>query len=58
MKKAKTPNSLFDTEQEAQDFKDANHLHVRVPEKMATGKWALVFPLKAHVTVVPHTQAA
>lgn len=48
------PN-LFNTEQEANEYKEKHQLFGRVPEYIeGTGKWGLVFPLKAHVTVIPH----
>lgn len=48
--------STFDSEQEALDYKATHQLFGRVPEQIAgTTKWALNFPLKAHVTVCqPH----
>jgi hypothetical protein len=50
--------SLFKTEQEANEYKEKHQLFGRVPEYIkGTGKWALNFPLKAHVTVIPHTEA-
>lgn len=51
----KTMNSRFDTEEEARTFMNEHKVFVRQPERLACGKWALVFPLKAHVTVIPHT---
>lgn len=57
-KKDSSMPSLFKTEQEANDYKEKHQLFVRVPEPISgTGMWALVFPIKAHVTVVPHTEA-
>lgn len=57
MAKSKNVNQLFDSEAEAQRFKAENNVFVRVPELISgRNKWALVFPLKAHVTVVPYTQ--
>jgi hypothetical protein len=51
--------SLFKTEQETCEYRERHQLFQRVPEYIeGTGKWALVFPLKAHVTVIPHTVAA
>lgn len=47
---------LFKTKQEAIDYKEKHQLFVRVPEYIEfERKWALVFPIKAHVTVIPHT---
>lgn len=48
--------STFNSEKEANDYKTEHQLHGRVAEPIAgTGKWALNFPLKAHVTVnQPH----
>jgi hypothetical protein len=47
---------LFKSEQEALDYKEKHQIFGRVPEPLAgTKKWALNFPLKAHVTVYqPH----
>lgn len=46
--------SLFKTEQEANEYKDKHQLFGRVAGPVrGTGKWALIFPLKTHVTVVP-----
>jgi hypothetical protein len=48
---------LFDTEQEASDHKTQHQMFQVVPEYLRCyRKWALVFPIKAHVTVIPHTQ--
>lgn len=48
--------SYFGTEQEANNYKEKHQLFGRVPEYIqSAGKWALVFPIKAHVTVIPHT---
>lgn len=48
-------NQVFDSEQEAEEYKKTHQIFGRAPEKVATGKWALVFPLEAHVTVhQPH----
>lgn len=46
----------FKTEQEANEYKEKHQLFARVPEYIkGYEKWALVFPLKAHVTVrQPH----
>lgn len=46
----------FDTEQEALEYKDKHQLFGRVPAYLqGYDKWALVYPLKAHVTVLqPH----
>lgn len=48
--------STFNSEKEANDYKDQHQLHGRVAEPITgTSKWALNFPLKAHVTVhQPH----
>lgn len=48
--------NLFDTEQEAKEYKEKHQLFVRVPAYIqGRDKWALVFPLKAHLTVrQPH----
>ena len=48
--------STFNSEKEANDYKTEHQLHGRVAEPIAgTGKWALNFPLEAHVTVnQPH----
>lgn len=44
--------SLFTTEQEANKYREKNQLFGRVAEPVrGTGKWALNFPLEAHVTV-------
>lgn len=54
----KNGKDLFDTEQEALAYKETHQLFGRVPEFIeGRGKWALNFPLEAHVTVIPHTQA-
>jgi hypothetical protein len=51
--------SLFNTEQEAYEYRKVHRLFAMVPEYIeGTGKWGLNFPLKCHVTVVPHTVAA
>lgn len=43
--------SKFDSEQEAIDYKREHNLVARVVEPLSGGKWGLVFPLKAHITV-------
>jgi hypothetical protein len=44
--------SLFKTEQEANEYKEKHQLLGRVAEQVkGTGKWALNFPIEAHVTV-------
>jgi hypothetical protein len=49
-------NSRFETEEEARAFMEKHQVKARQPERLGpSGKWALVFPLKAHVTVIPHT---
>lgn len=46
------PKNLFDTEQLANDYRRDHRLHQRVAERVSgTDKWALNFPLEAHVTV-------
>lgn len=48
----------FNSEQEALAYREKHQLDARVPEFSASyGKWALNFPLKAHVTVRAHQQA-
>ena len=43
----------FDTEQDALRHKEAHQLTQRVPEFIqGRGKWALVFPISAHLQVV------
>ena len=44
-------HSRFDTEQEANAYKREHQLTQRVAETIAGGKWGLVFPLNAHITV-------
>lgn len=46
----------FNSEQEALEYKERHQLFGRVAEPLTgTGKWALNFPLEAHVTVhQPH----
>ncbi len=45
--------SLFKTEQAANSYKQEHQLLGRVAEPIkGTGKWALVYPLDAHVTVI------
>jgi len=42
----------FDTEEEAKEYKEKHQLYVRIPEYIKfRNKWALVFPIKAHLTV-------
>ena len=41
----------FDSEQEANDYKLRHQLTQRVAEPISDGKWGLVFPIEAHVTV-------
>lgn len=50
-------NKRFDSEEEALEYKETHRIYGRVPEKHeGTGKWALVYPLKCHVTVhQPHS---
>jgi hypothetical protein len=44
----------FNSEQEAKEYKEKHQLFGRVPVPLVgTRKWALVFPLEAHVTVLP-----
>lgn len=49
--------SQFNSEQDANDYKAKHQLYGRVAEKSgSTEKWALVFPIKAFVTVhQPHS---
>lgn len=51
--------SRFDSKQEADAYKVKHQLYGRVAEPISgTTKWALVFPLKAHLTVrQPHAPA-
>jgi len=45
--------SKFNSEQEANDYKTKHQLFSRVVEPISgTGKWALVFPIEAHLTVI------
>jgi hypothetical protein len=47
-----TTNQRFDSEQEALDHKTAHQLFGLEPEYLEPWKkWALIFPLKCHVTV-------
>lgn len=48
--------ATFKSEQEALDYRDKHQLVGREARPiMGTNKWALIFPLKAHVTVQqPH----
>jgi hypothetical protein len=52
--------SSFNSEHEANEYKQPHQLFGRVAEPVAgTGKWALNFPLEAHVTVhQPHSSPA
>lgn len=52
--------SSFDSEHDANEYKAKHQLSGRVAEPITgTGKWALNFPLQAHVTVhQPHSPAA
>ena len=44
--------SLFKTEKEANEYKEKHQLLGRVAEQVkGTEKWALNFPIEAHVTV-------
>jgi len=47
----------FVSKEEASEYKQTHQLFGRVPEPITgTGKWALNFPLQAHVTVhQPHS---
>lgn len=46
------PKSTFDTEQEANDYKREHQLLQRVAVPLfGRGKWALIFPIEAHITV-------
>lgn len=46
------PKSTFDTEQEANDYKREHQLFQRVAVPLiGRGKWALIFPIEAHITV-------
>lgn len=49
----------FKSEQEANEYKEKHQLFGRVPEPIeGTGKWALNFPLEAHLTErQPHENA-
>lgn len=48
--------TTFNSEKDALAYRERHHLFGRVPEQLAgSGRWALNFPLKAHVTVAPHT---
>jgi hypothetical protein len=51
--------STFDSEHEANEYKATHQLTGRVAEPITgTGKWALNFPLKAHVSIhQPHSNA-
>lgn len=51
--------STFNSEREANEYRDTHQLHGRVAEPITgTGKWALNFPLQAHGTVhQPHSNA-
>jgi len=43
--------SLFNTKQEANEYKKKHQLFVRIPRYVeGTGKWALVFDLEAHLS--------
>lgn|GEM_PF-4625614 len=42
----------FETEEEAKKYKEKHQLYVRIPEYIeCRKKWALVFLIKAHLTV-------
>lgn len=44
--------NYFDTQEEAEKYKEENQLYVRVPVYIeCRRKWALVFPLEPHLTV-------
>lgn len=43
--------SIFDTEQEANDYKFKHNLFNRVAEPISGGKWGLVFPIQSHLHV-------
>jgi hypothetical protein len=46
----------FNSEEEANEYKETHQLFGRGPEQLTgSGKWALNFPLEAHVTILqPH----
>lgn len=45
----------FNTKEEALAYKEKHQLTQRQPEYIkGCEKWTLVFPLKCHVTVIPH----
>lgn len=51
--------SGFASEQAANDNKQQHQAHGLVAVPMTgSSKWALVFPLECHVTVIPHVDAA
>lgn len=46
----------FNTEEEALEYKEQRKIFGLVHEPDGTGRWILVFPIKAHVTVhQPHS---
>lgn len=52
----KATSGYFLTEQAANEYKVNNKLFGRVPEYSPGRGWALVFPIKANIQVIPHTQ--
>lgn len=51
-RKGRMPKLVFNSEQQANDYKARHKLHQRKAEPVAgTGKWALNFPIEAHITV-------
>ncbi len=49
--------NYFETMQQACDYREAHQLFAREAEFIEGRGWALVFPIKAHVQVIPHAQA-
>lgn len=49
--------NYFESKQQACEYKEAHQLFAREPEFIEGRGWALVFPIKAHVEVIPHTRA-
>lgn len=48
--------SLFNTEQEASTYREKHQLFVMTAHPVnGTGKWALSYPIEAHVTVIDST---
>lgn len=54
----RSKTSGFPSEQAANEHKEHHQMHglVAMPLTSST-KWALVFPLECHVTVIPHIEA-